>query len=136
MTNASAVRRLWSLAGAVLAVCLVLSACGTAAAPESSLDLNPYTIDFAAAPAVPTAGAPVVLKIAVNGKAPVPKRSEIYYEIKKTGSEDRKEVPAESKGENRYEGTYTFPEAGFYTVIIHVTTRAVHQIVNQQLEVK
>lgn len=124
------------LALAVSAALFALSGCGTASGPSSSLDLNPYTVDFTADPAVPQAGAPVMLSIAINGKEPVPKNSEIYYEVKKTGTTDREKVDAKSAGGSHYQGVHTFKEAGFYDITIHVTTRSVHQIVSRQLEIK
>lgn len=134
-TGRLGVRLLLAAAGMLIAA--GLGGCGTSSAPpESTLNLNPYTIDFTADPAVPSAGAPVSLRIVVNGKTPLTKRAEIFYEVKKNGSEDRTEVQTEAKSDNRFEGTYTFPESGFYDIVVHVTTRTVHQIATHQLEIK
>lgn len=127
------VRFLSILAGAFL---LLLGGCGTSSAPPSALDLNPYTVDFLVDPAVPTAKAPAKLTITVRGQTPLSKRADIYYEVKKSGTNLRDEVKTKALGDSRFEGTYTFEDEGFYSIVIHVTTSSVHQVVNQQVEVK
>lgn len=115
---------------------LLATGCGTTAAPAPGVDLKPYTIDFSADPDVPRVGSPVTLTVKVNGKEALSKRSEVYFDLKKKDSSLELEVKAEAKGDNRFAGTYTFKEAGFYEVDIHVTTRTAHQTETRQLEVK
>lgn len=110
--------------------------CGTTSEPLPGLDLNPYTVTFATDPETPAAGKSTVMKVGVTGKDPLTKRSEVSFEIKKIGSEERKEIPAERKADDRFEGEFTFQEAGRYSITIHVITRTVHQVVNKELEVK
>lgn len=115
---------------------LLLAGCSTTAAPAPGVDLNPYTIDFSADPAVPRIGSPTTLEVKVNGKEKLSKRSEVYFDLKKKDSTLELEIKAEAKGDNRFDGSFTFKEAGFYEVSIHVVTSTAHQTVVRQLEVK
>ncbi|MDF2936019.1 MAG: hypothetical protein K0Q90_1392 [Paenibacillaceae bacterium] len=124
------------LSAGVVGLLVLLAGCGTAAAPAPGVDLNPYTIDFSADPAVPRIGSPVALEVKVNGKEKLSKRSEVYFDLKKKDSTLELEIKAESNGDNRFAGAYTFKEAGFYEVSIHVITRTAHQTEVRQLEVK
>ncbi|MNC69987.1 hypothetical protein D3C75_1207460 [compost metagenome] len=72
----------------------------------------------------------------MNGKEKLSKRSEVYFDLKKKDSALELEIKAESKGDNRFAGSYSFKEAGFYEVAIHVISRTAHQTVTTQLEVK
>lgn len=130
------IRNIFHRAAGLLLLVVALGGCGTSSEPLPALDLNPYTITFEADPAAPAAGNPVLLKVGVTGKEPLSKRSEISFEIKKSGSDERVEVQAERKEEGRYEGKFTFKEAGKYSVTVHVITRSVHQVSNKELEVK
>lgn len=120
---------------AALAV-LALTACGTTSAPPPNLDLNPYTITFATEPAAPTAGGATKLRATITGKTPLSKRAEISFEVKKVGVDERTEVKAESKGQNLFEGEYTFKESGAYSITVHVITSRIHQVSNQEITVK
>ncbi|WP_438444241.1 FixH family protein [Gorillibacterium sp. sgz5001074] len=128
-------RTLLSAVAVMLLACWS-AGCGTTSEPLPGLELNPYTVTFATEPSEPAAGKPVVLKVGVSGKDPLSKRSEISFEIKRIGTEDRKELTAEKKDEGQYEAGYTFKETGKYSVTIHVITRSVHQVVNKEVDVK
>ncbi len=114
----------------------LMAGCGTTAAPAPGVDLNPYTIDFSADPAVPRLGSAVTLEVKVNGREKLSKRAEVYFDLKKKDSTLELEIKGENKGENRFAGSYTFKEAGFYEVSIHVITSTAHQTEVRQLEVK
>lgn len=130
---------IWTKVGSLLAVLALwvgLTACGESEQPNAGVELNPYTINFSADPAQPVKNQPVALKISIEGKKSLSKQADIFYEIKKTGSDEHTEVRVTDKGDRRFEGTYSFPESGFYTIVVHVTTPTAHQIANQQLEIK
>jgi hypothetical protein len=114
----------------------LMAGCGTTSAPAPGVDLNPYTIDFSADPSVPRIGSPVTLEVKVNGREKLSKRAEVYFDLKKKDSTLELEIKGENKGENRFAGSYTFKEAGFYDVSIHVVTSTAHQTEVRQLEVK
>ena len=114
----------------------LVAGCGTTSAPAPGVDLNPYTIDFSADPSVPRIGSPVTLEVKVNGREKLSKRAEVYFDLKKKDSTLELEIKGENKGENRFAGSYTFKEAGFYEVSIHVVTSTAHQTEVRQLEVK
>lgn len=114
----------------------LMAGCGTTSAPSPGVELNPYTIDFSADPAVPQIGSAVKLEVKVNGREKLSKRSEVYFDLKKKDSPLELEIKGESAGENRFAGSYTFKEAGFYEVSIHVVTSTAHQTEVRQLEVK
>lgn len=124
------------LVGGIAGLLAFMAGCGTTAAPAPGVDLNPYTIDFSADPAVPRIGSPVMLEVKVNGREKLSKRSEVYYDLKKKDSPLELQIKTENKGDNRFAGSYTFKEAGFYEVSIHVITRTAHQTETRQLEVK
>lgn len=114
----------------------LVAGCGTTSAPAPGVDLNPYTIDFSADPSVPRIGSPVTLEVKVNGREKLSKRAEVYFDLKKKDSTLELEIKGANKGENRFAGSYTFKEAGFYEVSIHVVTSTAHQTEVRQLEVK
>jgi hypothetical protein len=124
------------LVAAIAGLLALMAGCGTTSAPAPGVDLNPYTIDFSADPSVPRIGSPVTLEVKVNGREKLSKRAEVYFDLKKKDSTLELEIKGENKGENRFAGSYTFKEAGFYDVSIHVVTSTAHQTEVRQLEVK
>lgn len=124
------------LVAAIAGLLALVAGCGTTSAPAPGVELNPYTIDFSADPSVPQIGSAVKLEVKVNGREKLSKRAEVYFDLKKKDSTLELEIKGENTGENRFAGSYTFKEAGFYEVSIHVVTSTAHQTEVRQLEVK
>lgn len=114
-----------------------LAGCATTQSnPQAGFNLNPYEIKLTTEPDPPAAGAQTMIRADVSGEPQLTTRAEISYEVKKLGSEQREDVTAERKLKGVYTANYTFKEAGTYQIVVHIVTRAIHQVKTVEITVK
>lgn len=128
---------------ALFSLCFIVTACGGAGGQEhqghgetknTPQTAEKLTITFATDPQSAKPDQSTILKATVkSGNQPITD-AKVELELWK-GKEKHQRLSTTMKEKGVYQTAHTFREAGNYTIIVHVTTPAVHQMITQTIPV-
>lgn len=94
-------------------------------------------VEITVKPEEPHAGNEIGLEAKVTqGGKPVDDADEVKFEIRKSGSDESKDVKGELDQDGVYTASWVFPETGTFFVTAHVTAHSMHNMPTKEVEVK
>ncbi len=124
----------------VVSIMIIAAGCGTSKGKDkSSQNQKPpamIDVDLKINPDHPQPNKEVTFSATVTqGSEKVDDADEVTFEIWKDGQEKHEKIKAEHKGDGIYSISKSFPEAGKYSVISHVTARDMHNMPKKEFTV-